>query len=152
MDETPSDLPPSADEASRRLTEKDWQADVDTDDAGRGQEMRAAITNVVVGLKKEFYGKGPTKARTFINENYVFCVMAGGLTRNEQTLLAHGEHDLVRAYRLRFQEVMAEPTTRAIERVTGRTVIGYHSQIVFDPEHTFEIFVLDGAPEGRAGV
>ena len=68
--------------------------------------MRAAITNVVVGLKKEFYGKGPTKAKTFINENYVFCVMAGGLTRNEETLLAHGEHDLVRAYRLRFQEVM----------------------------------------------
>ncbi len=109
--------------------------------------MRAAITNVVVGLKKEFYGKGPTKAKTFINENYVFCVMAGGLTRNEETLLAHGEHDLVRAYRLRFQEVMSEPTVRAIERVTGRTVIGYHSQIVFDPEHAFEIFVLDAAPD-----
>ena len=113
--------------------------------------MRAAITNVVVGLKKEFYGKGPTKAKTFVNENYVFCVMAGGLTRNEETLLAHGEHDLVRAYRLRFQEVMAEPTIRAIERVTGRTVLGYHSQIVFDPEHAFEIFVLDEAPQdGRA--
>ena len=142
-----SSLPITADEASRRLTEEDWQADVETEKEGRGQEMRAAITNVVVGLKKEFYGKGPTKAKTFINENYVFCVMAGGLTRNEETLLAHGEHDLVRAYRLRFQEVMSEPTVRAIERVTGRTVIGYHSQIVFDPEHAFEIFVLDAAPD-----
>jgi uncharacterized protein YbcI len=147
MAKSRSTLPTSADEASRRLTEEDWQGGVETEDAGRGQELRAAITNVVVGLKKEFYGKGPTKAKTFVNENYVFCVMAGGLTRNEETLLAHGEHDLVRAYRLRFQEVMSEPTVRAIERVTGRTVIGYHSQIVFDPEHAFEIFVLDAAPD-----
>jgi uncharacterized protein YbcI len=147
MAKSRSTLPTSADEASRRLTAEDWKGGVETEDAGRGQELRAAITNVVVGLKKEFYGKGPTKAKTFINENYVFCALAGGLTRNEETLLAHGEHDLVRAYRLRFQEVMSEPTVRAIERVTGRTVIGYHSQIVFDPEHAFEIFVLDAAPD-----
>jgi uncharacterized protein YbcI len=41
---------------------------------------------------------------------------------------------------------MADATTEAIERLTGRRVIGYHSQIVFDPEHAFEIFVLDEPP------
>jgi uncharacterized protein YbcI len=53
----------------------------------------------------------------------------------------------VREYRLKFQEAMAGPTIEAIERLTGRTVLGYHSQIVFEPEHGFEIFVLDQAPD-----
>jgi uncharacterized protein YbcI len=108
--------------------------------------LLAEISNAMVGLKKEFYGKGPTKAKTYINDNYVLCVLQGGLTRNEETLLAAGEEQLVREYRLRFQEAMADATTAAIEGLTGRKVLGYHSQIVFAPEYGFEIFVLDEAP------
>jgi uncharacterized protein YbcI len=131
-------------DAARRLMEPDHTRDVE---AERGQSINAEISNAMVGLKKEFYGRGPTKAKTYINDNYVFCVLEGGLTRNEETLLAAGEADLVRRYRLRFQEVMTGPTTEAIERITGRKVLGYHSQIVFDPEFGFEIFVLDSPPE-----
>ena len=47
----------------------------------------------MVGLKKNFYGKGPTKAKTFLNDNYVFCVMEGGLTRNEETMVERGHED-----------------------------------------------------------
>jgi uncharacterized protein YbcI len=131
-------------EGASRLTDPDWTADVETD---RRPGLRAEISNAMVGLKKGFYGKGPTKAKTYINDNYVFCVLQGGLTRNEETLLAAGEEDLVRQFRLKFQEAMAAPTIEAIERLTRRAVIGYHSQIVFDPEHAFEIFVLDRPPE-----
>ena len=130
--------------AARRLTEPDHTAGVETE---TGRSINAEISNAMVGLKKEFYGRGPTKAKTYVNDNYIFCVLEGGLTRNEETLLQHGEHRLVRDYRLRFQEVMADPTTEAIERITGRKVIGYHSQIVFEPEFAFEIFVLDAPPE-----
>ena len=73
--------------------------------------------------------------------------MKGGLTRNEETLIARGEEMLVRQYRLRFQEAMAGPTTESIERITGCRVLTYHSQIVFDPEHAVEFFVLDRPPE-----
>jgi uncharacterized protein YbcI len=138
----PADKAAPADAASR-LTEPDWTSDVQTE---RRTGLLADISNAMVGLKKEFYGKGPTKAKTYINDNYVLCVLQGGLTRNEATLLAAGEEDLVRQYRLRFQEAMAAPTTAAIERLTGRKVVGYHSQIVFDPEYGFEIFVLDAPP------
>jgi uncharacterized protein YbcI len=131
-------------EAATRLTNPEWTPDVDVE---RRPGLRADISNAMVGLMKEFYGKGPTKAKTYINDNYVFCVLQGGLTRNEETLLAAGEEGLVRQYRLRFQEAMADATTEAIERLTSRKVLGYHSQIVFDPEHAFEIFVLDGSPE-----
>jgi uncharacterized protein YbcI len=126
-----------------RLTEPDWLKDVESGGGDRPYRVRAEISNAMVGLKKDFYGKGPTKAKTFLNDNYVFCVMEGGLTRNESTLIERGHEDLVRNYRLRFQEAMEDSTVEAVQRITGRKVIGYHSQIVFNPERAFEIFVLD---------
>jgi uncharacterized protein YbcI len=104
--------------------------------------LRAAIANAMVGLKKRHYGRGPEGAKAFVEDDYIFVVLEGGLTRNEETLLATGREDLVRQYRLAFQEAVAETATGAVEELTGRKVIGYHSQIVFDPVRAFEIFVL----------
>jgi len=109
----------------------------------RPVSMQSRISSAMVGMKKEYYGKGPDRAKTFINDEYVFVVMEGGLTRNEQTLLAAGEHALVRSYRLRFQESMTATTCGAVEEITGRKVLTYHSQILFDPARAIEIFVLD---------
>jgi len=131
-----------------RLTEPDHLKTVESGDPDRNLSVRAEISNAMVGLKKEFYGKGPTKAKTFLNDNYVFCVMEGGLTRNEETMIERGHEDLVRSYRLRFQEAMEDPTVEAVQRNTGHTVIGYHSQIVFNPERAFEIFVRDRPVDG----
>jgi uncharacterized protein YbcI len=105
--------------------------------------MRAAVSNAMVGLKKEFYGKGPVAAKTYFEDDYVFVVLEGGLTRNEETLLAAGETQLVREYRLRFQEAVTRTICSAVEEIVGRRVLTYHSQIVFDPVRTFEIFVLE---------
>ena len=105
--------------------------------------LRRRISHAMVGMKKDFYGKGPTKAKTFIADEYVFVVMEGGLTRNEEVLLAAGQKDLVRSYRLRFQEAMTNTTVAAVEEILGRKVLTYHSQILFDPERAIEIFVLD---------
>jgi uncharacterized protein YbcI len=112
--------------------------------------MRLAISNALVGIKKNLYGKGPVKAKTYINDNYIFAVLEGGLTKNEETLLAAGEARLVREYRLRFQEAVSKTITAAIEEVTHRKVLAYHSQIVFEPERAFEIFVLDGPPHAHS--
>jgi uncharacterized protein YbcI len=122
------------------LTEPDWLTDVDSDDPG---SVRAAISNAMVGLKKRYYGKGPERARTYLGDAYVFVALEGGLTRNEETLIAAGEHDAVRDFRLKFQGTMRATTTTAVEHITGRKVIGYHSQITFEPTRSFEIFVLD---------
>jgi uncharacterized protein YbcI len=130
--------------AASELVEPDWTKGVETEPRSG---MRSEISNAMVGLKKRFYGKGPTKAKTYINDNYVLCVLQGVLTRNEETMVEAGEETLVRQYRLRFQEVMAAPASEAIERLTGKKVIGYHSQITFHPDYAFEIFVLDEAPE-----
>src|SRR5688500_17097430 len=105
--------------------------------------LRAAIASAMVGLKKRYYGRGPEAAKAFIEDDYIFVVLEGGLTRNEETLLAAGKEDLVRQYRLTFQEVAGPTAIGAIEELSGRKVIGYHSQIVFDPARAFEIFVLE---------
>jgi uncharacterized protein YbcI len=105
--------------------------------------MRTALANAMVALKKQYYGRGPDAAKAFVEEDYVFVVLEGGLTRNEETLLASGQEDLVRTYRLKFQEAVAESATGAVEEITGRRVIGYHSQITFDPARVYEIFALE---------
>jgi uncharacterized protein YbcI len=108
-----------------------------------GGSVRAALANAMVGMKKQYYGRGPTAAKAWILDDYVFVALEGGLTRNEETLLEDGKHDLVRTYRLSFQETMGPTTMAAVEEITGRKVLTYHSQIVFEPTRAFEIFVLE---------
>lgn len=127
---------------SDRLTRPNHLHDVKSSMGG----LRAELANAMVGLKKEFYGKGPVAAKAYINDNYVFVVLEEGLTRNEDTMLDAGHEDLVRTFRLKFQEAMAQTTVEAVERLTRRKVVGYHSQITFRPTLGYEIFALDEAP------
>jgi uncharacterized protein YbcI len=115
-------------------------------DEGQGH-VRAAVANALVGMKARFYGRGPEKAKAYIVDDYLFCAMEGGLTRNEEVLVADGKEDLVRRYRLEFEASMAATVMGAVADLVGRPVLTYHSQIVFDPVRTFEIFVL-GEGEG----
>ena len=140
---SPEDRELPAQQSSAELQASGASAGASTEARG---SLRSRISRAMVAVKKDYYGKGPTKAQTFLNENYVFVVLEGGLTRNEETLLAAGEEDLVRGYRLRFQEVVAATAVRAVEEIVERKVMSYHSQIVFDPERAFEIFVLDSPP------
>jgi uncharacterized protein YbcI len=97
----------------------------------------------MVGLKKRYYGRGPEAAKAYVEDDYVFVVLEGGLTRNEETMIEAGKEDLVRSYRLAFQEVVGPTAIGAVEELIGRRVIGYHSQITFNPTRAFEIFALD---------
>jgi uncharacterized protein YbcI len=108
-----------------------------------GGSTRAAVANAMVGMKKQFYGRGPTAAKAWILDDYVFVALEGGLAKNEETMLAAGKEDEVRRYRLSFQETVGDVVMSAVAEITGRRVLTYHSQIVFDPVRTFEVFVLE---------
>jgi uncharacterized protein YbcI len=108
-----------------------------------GGSLRSALANAIAGVMKQYYGKGPTAAKAWILDDYVFVAMEGGLTRNEESLIADGKEDAVRAYRLAFQETMSDLMMGAVAELTGREVLTYHSQVVFHPMRAFEIFVLD---------
>jgi hypothetical protein len=62
-----------------------------------GGSERAALANAMVGLKKQYYGRGATAAKARLLDDYVFVAMDGGLTRNEETLLTDGKEELLAA-------------------------------------------------------
>jgi uncharacterized protein YbcI len=115
-------------------------------DSGKGSSpvgaVAAAISNAVVHLFSKHYGRGPTKAKTYLFDDYVFVVLENVLTTSEQTLVEAGQQELVRKTRLTFQELLSEEFMEVVAEATGRPVRAYHSQIVFDPDMGFEIFVL----------
>src|SRR2546421_12933019 len=115
-------------------------------EAEKSQEalsLQARLSNAVVRAMKDLYGRGPTHAKTFLCDEYVFCVMSGGMTRDEETMIRGGAHEAVRDYRLRFQAVIAPELIRRVEDVLERKVASYHSQVLFDPDRLGEIFMLD---------
>jgi uncharacterized protein YbcI len=116
-------------------------------EGAKGQEeplsVQARVSQIVVRTMKDLYGRGPTHAKTYLCDEYVFCVMSGGMTRDEETMIRGGEHEAVRDYRLRFQAVIAPELVRRVEDVLERRIMSYHSQVLFDPDRLVEIFVLE---------
>jgi uncharacterized protein YbcI len=106
-------------------------------------EVLAAVSNAVVQILSECYGRGPTKAKSYMFDNYVFTVLEDMLTTVEETLVARGRSDLVRDMRISFQEEIAHRFKEAVAAATGRRVLAYHSQVTFDPPLGFEVFVLE---------
>ena len=105
-------------------------------------DVLTTISNGLVALLKEFYGKGPTQARTYYQDDLVVCLLRGGLTRVEQTLQRSGRTDAVVHQRLAFQEVMREHFEAVVERATNRQVIGFMSGYQQDPDMICEVFIL----------
>jgi uncharacterized protein YbcI len=104
--------------------------------------MSAAISNAVVRLLSEYTGRGPTKARTYIDENLITVVLQDTLTKGERSLVRNGELALVLANRKAFQNSMAADMIAAIEQLSGRSTIAFLSDNHIDPDIAIESFVL----------
>ena len=107
-------------------------------------EMRAAIANEIVRLQAEYYGKGPTRAKTYIVEDLVVVVLEESFTRAEKTLAERGEREAIQHIRRRFQQQMAESFTSIVEQVTGRKVRVFLSETDIDNDVSVETFLLSG--------
>jgi uncharacterized protein YbcI len=107
--------------------------------------MLAQISTALVQLHSRYYGKGPTKAKTHMVDDTVVCILRGGFTTVERTLLDTGELDAVYQMRRSFQQAMEEEFRRIVEDATGREVIAYMSSIHVDPDLAVELFVLEPA-------
>ena len=105
-------------------------------------DVLTAISDGMVALLKEFYGRGPTRAKSYYEDDLVVCLLRGGFTRVEQTLLEGGRGASVISQRMEFQELMRERFAEVIERATGRRVIGFMSGNQQDPDIMCEVFIL----------
>jgi len=105
-------------------------------------DVLTAISNGMVALLKEFYGRGPTRTKSYYEDDLVVCLLRGGFSRVEETLLDGGRGDAVIQQRMEFQEVMRERFASVIEEATGRHVIGFMSGNQQAPDMICEVFVL----------
>ncbi len=105
--------------------------------------MRAMISTEIVRLQAEYYGKGPTKAKTYISEDLVVVVLEESFTRAEKTLVARGEREAIEHIRRRFQQHMAAEFTSVVEQATGRKVRVFLSETDVDHDVSVETFLLD---------
>jgi uncharacterized protein YbcI len=112
-------------------------------------DVLTAISDGLVALLKEFYGRGPTRAKSYYEDDLVVCVLRGGFSRVEQTLLEGGRGQTVIQQRMAFQELMRERFEGVIESATGRQVIGFMSGNQQHPDMMCEVFVL--APSDLVG-
>ena len=105
-------------------------------------DVLTAISDGLVALLKEYYGRGPSRAKSYYEDDLVVCLLRGGFTRVEQTLLAGGRGTSVIQQRMEFQELMRERFEAVIENATGRQVIGFMSGNQQTPDMMCEVFVL----------
>jgi uncharacterized protein YbcI len=116
-----------------RITERDRKIHGD---------VLTAISDGMVALLKEFYGRGPSRVKSYYEDDLVVCVLRGGFSRVEETLLAGGRGAAVIQQRMDFQDVMRQRFAKVIEDATGRLVIGFMSGNQQDPDMMCEVFVL----------
>jgi uncharacterized protein YbcI len=109
----------------------------------RGQALLGEISTQMVRTMKEYFGTGPTKVKSYLMDDLLFVVMRGGVLKVEETLLQSGEEDAVREFRQRFENEMTDRLTYLVEQLTGRKVINYQSQVMFDPHMVVEMFVFE---------
>ena len=105
-------------------------------------DVLTAISDGMVGLLKEFYGRGPTRTKTYYEDDLVVCLLRGGFSRVEQTLLEGGRGHSVIQQRMDFQDLMRDRFEGVISDATGRQVIGFMSGNQQDPDIMCEVFIL----------
>ena len=105
-------------------------------------EMRATISREMVRLQAEYYGKGPTRAKTYIVDDLVVVVLEESFPRAEKTLAERGEKAAIEHIRRRFQQQRADSFTSVVEQATGRKVRVFLSETDIDSDVSVETFLL----------
>src|SRR3954452_14710449 len=104
--------------------------------------LAADISNAVVRLVREHFGKGPTQAKTLVHDDVVVTVLRGGFTHAEQTLYKAGKGEIVEEGRRAMQDVFEREMRAAVEQLTGRRVEAFLSANHHEPDASVEIFLL----------
>jgi uncharacterized protein YbcI len=114
----------------------------------QGLELQE-ITNAMVRLYKELFGRGPTKARTnYAGPDTLVATIENSLTPAERNMIGLGEHQRVREIRMFFQHASDTEFTGTVEEITGRKVRAFVSGTDTDKDVSTEIFYLEPVSSG----
>ena len=123
---------------------------IETEVPARGSQA-AAISNHVVRTMSEYTGRGPTKARTYINADAVTVVLHDTLTKGEHSLVSDDLDALMLTMRKAFQGTMGQVLIDGVEEILGRKVVAFMSDNHIDPDIAVEVFVLAPADAKHRG-
>jgi uncharacterized protein YbcI len=109
------------------------------------------VSNVMVRLYKEQFGRGPTKARShWAGPDVIVSFLEDTLTPAERNLAAMGAHQRLRDTRMYFQYASLREFCEPVERITGRKVRSFHSSVDTKVDGlAVETFIF--YPEGEDG-
>ena len=119
--------------------------DLRVDGTGERGKISAAISNAIVGIHRQYFGRGASRARTVMGADYVICFLEDIYTPVERTLIEAGRFPAVQETRTAFQDTMRDRFVAEVEQVVGRKVIGFLSQVHVDPDLAVETFILEPA-------
>jgi uncharacterized protein YbcI len=119
-------------------------ADSPDPDPVRNQSPSNVISNEISRLQSAYYGKGPLKAKTYMTDDLVVCVLEETFTQAERTLIDRGEREAIQGIRRRFQESVQEEYVAIVEQATGRKVRAFLSDTDIDADISVETFLLAG--------
>lgn len=111
-------------------------------EGGLSGDQLAAVNDAAAALWAELHGRGPREVKSYSNDDLLFVVMRGAMTKQERTLADRGRGDLVREMRMVFEETIRGDIRREVEALTGKAVLDYQSQVLLEAEVTVEVFVL----------
>ena len=102
------------------------------------------ISNAMVHLYKEMFGRGPTKARTnYAGPDTIISTLEETLTLAERNMVKAGELQRLRDVRLYFQHASEAEFRTAIETITGRQVRAFVSGMDVRMDVATEVFYLE---------
>ena len=106
--------------------------------------MMVELSNAMVRLYKELFGRGPTKARTsFAGPDLIVSTLECSLTRIERHMAAAGEHERLRDLRMHFQYLNEPEFVNTVEEITGRKVRAFVSGMDTKHDVATELFYLE---------
>lgn len=110
--------------------------------------LASQLSREIVQLHARLYGRGPTKARSYLNGDYVLCILEEVFTTAERTLISAGGAEHVQDTRKKFQDAVKNEFIVTVEKVTSRRVRAFLSQVDVHSNMALEFFLLeDASPE-----
>jgi uncharacterized protein YbcI len=109
------------------------------------KEVHDEIAREILRIQQESYGTGAGAAHAIVAEGWVIVIFDDlELLPNEKFLLENGNVDTVMQVRTQYQQAIQATFSAAIERATGRSVVGFASTTSIDePRFAAEIFKLE---------
>jgi uncharacterized protein YbcI len=115
-------------------------------EAPRGGRVLTEVSNALVSLHREHFGRGPSAAKSFVADDVVVCVLSDVYTQVERTLIAAGQIEHVRETRMLHQLALEDEYKAKVEAIVGRPVEAFLSVVHVDPDVAVEIFMLGDEP------